>query len=191
MSRRRWLCGMSLVCALSWALFACGGDDDDVSVSDSGPPDGGAVSAQNLGRACSSADLCPARGEVCLLGSGGTGFCSLLCSGPGDTACATGYTGPGAAACVFNLLDDAGNPTGESACGVVCDAPDTQCPPNVCDGTSCPGSLDCVVASAELSVCDLGSGDGGGGDAGVGVAELHIDPATGQRWPILWTRRLR
>jgi hypothetical protein len=186
MFRRHWLRGSCLVSALACSLLACGGDDDDAA--DAAPPDSGAsASAQNLGRACNSDNLCPNQGEICLLGSSGDGFCSILCSGPGDTSCGTDYAGPGAPVCIFNLLDDAGNQTGQSACGVVCDAPDTTCPPSICDGTSCPGGLQCVAANAELSVCDVGDG-GGGSDAG--VTELRVDPPTGRGWPVLYTRRL-
>jgi hypothetical protein len=192
MSRSHWLCRVFALSAVLWIAPACGGDDDGgVTVADGGGGGaeadagaGGAVSAQNLGVPCDDANPCPNEGEGCLTTSvDGPGFCSILCEEPGDPACASGYTGPGAPGCFLELTGEDGSPSGMFACGVICDAPDEQCPADVCDGTSCPGDLVCVPATGEgaegFAVCDyeVGGPGPGGPDAGVAPRRAKARPA--------------
>jgi hypothetical protein len=169
-------------------VFACGGDDDggDVTIADGGGTeadagaggDGGTATAENLGRSCSEENQCPNEAEGCLgPANAETGFCSLLCEGTEDTTtCSNGYPGPGLAVCFISLQSPDGTPTGDFACGVICEAPDEMCPADVCDGT-CPGDLECTVSagSPEVSICQP-PGTGGGTDAGTGT-DASVGPS--------------
>ncbi len=185
MFRSHWLCRVSVLSAVLWAIPACGGDDDGgVTVADGGGTasdagaGGGSVTAANLGIPCDEDTPCPDEGEnagCVFTAEGEPGFCTILCSGTEDTAtCGNGYTGPGEPGCFLTLNE------GGFACGVICDAPDDQCPADVCDGTSCPGELSClaVPGEVEFKVCDYeGGGPGPGPDAGVAPRRAVAKPA--------------
>jgi hypothetical protein len=184
MSRCYRLFGLAAVAALFVALPACGGDDDDddVNVPDggggtgadsggNGGDDGGDESAANLGVPCSESEACPG-GEFCLVGADGVGFCSIECDMVGQIGpCQNEYAGPGGAVCLWSILDDEGNETGQNMCGVLCGAPENVCDPELCNGT-CPGDLACLEApmAPDLSVCTLSDDGGGGGGLDGGVA---------------------
>jgi hypothetical protein len=78
-------------------------------------------------------------------------LCSTACTMEGmvDPVCSDGYDGPGLVGCFIQIT----GPVNGTFCGVICDAPDGQCPATVCDGT-CPGGLTCGAPDANgVAIC--------------------------------------
>lgn len=145
--------------ALATAVTACGddgGDDDDISVVDSGtgsdaptgidaptgadaPP---SSSAENLALPCDEQNPCPG-GEDCISldfdGDPNTaetgGFCTVMCNGQNDTtSCSNGYTGPGQPVCAIS----SGAMQPPESCAVLCD---------VVQAPECPTGTECIDAT--------------------------------------------
>jgi hypothetical protein len=134
------------------SLVACGGgggddddDDDDGATIDAGDDADEAdamPTASGVGQTCDPADAtsCPAD-HACLAAMNFTNpWCSKTCTNAGmpGGACADGYDGPGLVGCFIQIT----GPIEGTFCGVVCEAPDGQCPSATCNG-QCPGDLVC------------------------------------------------
>jgi hypothetical protein len=149
----------TLILAVAVGVSACGDDDDDGDdVADtpdadtSGTPDAAPetpdatplASAENLGQPCGGAGsvACPG-GEDCVtitgIGSQTEGFCTVPCTGEGDTvSCSNGYAGGGTPACA---LDDG---AGGGFCAVLC---------NPAGSGECATGTVCTDAGGGAGVC--------------------------------------
>jgi hypothetical protein len=143
---------------------ACGGGDDDgggggTIDSGSDPADAGdSIDASGgdiaIGDTCDTEveDSCGADLGCISLNGGTNPWCTVPCTMAGleDPVCNAAYDGPGLVGCFFSITPEGG---GEAinVCGVVCDAPDEQCPPATCSG-ECPATLVCTPNEATPGV---------------------------------------